>query len=179
MLETHNWSLKQWTTLYKWCVSKFNGTAIFFGSTASAAIKFNLKMKQTLSHTNTRMYTWRDTQKNSTATGKMRSSSTLHIKTEKKFWSLLSCSTVIKRYIPFMEKRGVFKTYKVKIAWRQRAGKKMLHSYKHEPDEKHNKVCSGLLPKNREIFLQPHYANNTKQKREYSWNIFFCYVVMV
>lgn len=177
MLETHNWSLKPWTTLYKWCVSKFNGTAIFFGSTASAAIKFNLKMKQTLSHTNTRMYTWRDTQKNSTATGKMRSSSTLHIKTEKKFWSLLSCSTVIKRYIPFMEKRGVFKTYKVKIAWRQRAGK-MLHSYKHEPDEKHNKVCSGLLPKNRD-FLQPHYANNTKQKREYSWNIFFCYVVMV
>lgn len=37
-------------------------------------------------------------------------------KVEPKVLTPLCFSTVIKRYIPFMEKRGVFKTYKVETA---------------------------------------------------------------
>lgn len=36
-----------------------------------------------------------------------------------KNWIPLSYNTVIKHYIPFMEKRGALKTYKVDKTWRQ------------------------------------------------------------
>lgn len=74
-------------------------------------------------------------------------------KRNQKFGIPLSCKTVIKRYNPFKEKRGVFNTCKGDVTWRQ--SRKMLH-YKHKADNiQLNKVCSGLLPNKYRFFYSP------------------------
>lgn len=72
-------------------------------------------------------------------------------------------------YNPFMENRGVLHLQGGRHM-KTRSGKCYINKkQKADKNTPTQEVCLRLLPKR---FLQPHYANNTKQKQKYSLYIF-------
>lgn len=87
---------------------------VFFGSTALAATTFTTRENPQDKHqTDTVTHKQRGNRKREAARFFIEKKTKTTV--EPKVWIPLSCNTVIKRYIPFMEKRGVFKTYKVDV----------------------------------------------------------------